>query len=104
MEALLGCWRVAQEQLGGQIRPFQPGTMVCVRPSGRAGVAITTTVDGKNVLEQTIVADGSAQPLSQDDCQRHTDQPMVARRRAAVHSRRAHLCRPAEAAKSRASR
>ena len=44
------------------------GTMVCVRPSGRFGVAITTTVDGKNVLEQTIVADGSAQPLSQGDC------------------------------------
>ena len=42
--------------------------MVCVRPSGRFGVAITTTVDGKNVLEQTIVADGSAQPLSQADC------------------------------------
>ena len=50
-------------------RPLLPaGTMVCVRPSGRFGVAITTTVDGKNVLEQTIVADGSAQPLSQGDC------------------------------------
>jgi hypothetical protein len=35
---------------------------------GRFGVAITTTVDGKSVLEQTIIADGSAQPLSQRDC------------------------------------
>ena len=42
--------------------------MVCVRPSGRFGVAITTTVDGKSVLEQTIIADGSAQPLTQRDC------------------------------------
>ena len=42
--------------------------MVCARPSGRFGITVTTTVDGKNVLEQTIVADGSPQPLSQEDC------------------------------------
>ena len=64
----LGCWTVAQEQFGQQPVSVPSGTMVCVRPSGRFGVAITTTVDGKNVLEQTIVADGSAQPLSQGDC------------------------------------
>ena len=63
----LGCWTVVQDQRG-QSAPLPAGTMVCVRPSGRSGVAITTTVDGKNVLEQTIVADGSAQPLSQGDC------------------------------------
>jgi hypothetical protein len=63
----LGCWTIAQDQRG-QSAPVPAGTMVCVRPSGRFGVAITTTVDGKNVLEQTIVADGSAQPLSQGDC------------------------------------
>jgi hypothetical protein len=64
----LGCWTVAQEQMGQQPISVPAGTMVCVRPSGRSGVAITTTVDGKNVLEQTIVADGSAQPLTQGDC------------------------------------
>jgi hypothetical protein len=63
----LGCWTIVQDQYG-QAAPLPAGTMVCVRPSGRFGVAITTTVDGKNVLEQTIVADGSAQPLSQADC------------------------------------
>ena len=63
----LGCWTIAQDQ-HGQSAPVPAGTMVCVRPSGRFGVAITTTVDGKTVLEQTIVADGSAQPLSQGDC------------------------------------
>ncbi len=63
----LGCWTIVQDQRG-QSAPLPAGTMVCVRPSGRFGVAVTTTVDGKNVLEQTIVADGSAQPLSQGDC------------------------------------
>jgi hypothetical protein len=63
----LGCWTISQDRLS-QSAPIPAGTMVCVRPSGRAGVTITTTVDGKNVLEQTIVADGSAQPLSQGDC------------------------------------
>ena len=64
----LGCWTVAREQMGEQPIPVPAGTMVCVTPSGRAGVAIATTVDGKNVLQQTIVADGSAQPLTQADC------------------------------------
>lgn len=65
----LGCWRVLQEQLDAQSVPVATGLTVCVRPSGPSGVAITTTVDGKSVLEQTIVADGSTQPLSQEDCQ-----------------------------------
>jgi hypothetical protein len=65
--AYLGCWTIVQDQYG-RSTPVPAGTMVCVRPSGRFGVAITTSVDGKNVLEQTIVADGSAQPLSQGDC------------------------------------
>jgi hypothetical protein len=63
----LGCWTIAQDQ-HGLSAPVPAGTMVCVRPAGRFGVAITTTVDGKNVLEQTIVADGSPQALSQGDC------------------------------------
>jgi hypothetical protein len=63
----LGCWTIVQDQRG-QSAPLPAGTMVCVRPSGRFGVAVTTSVDGKNVLEQTIVADGSAQPLTQGDC------------------------------------
>ena len=61
----VGCWSVVQDQYG---RSAPAGTTVCVRPTGRSGVTITTTVDGKSVLEQTIVADGSAQPISQADC------------------------------------
>lgn len=64
----LGCWRIVQEHMGDQNVPIAPGLMVCAQPSGRAAVAVTTTVDGKNVLEQTIVADGSAQPVTQADC------------------------------------
>ena len=63
----LGCWTIVQDQRG-QSAPVPAGTMVCARPSGRFGIAVTTTVDGKNVLEQTIVADGSPQPISQGDC------------------------------------
>jgi hypothetical protein len=63
----LGCWTALQDQRFNSA-PNPAGTMVCVRPSGRFGVAVTTTVDGKNVLEQTIVADGSPQAISQGDC------------------------------------
>ncbi len=65
----LGCWRVLDEQVDAQAVPVAKGLTVCVRPSGPSGVAITTTVDGKNVLEQTIVSDGSAHPLSEENCQ-----------------------------------
>jgi hypothetical protein len=63
----LGCWTIVQDQYGLSA-PVPAGTTVCVRPSGRSGVAVTTTVDGKNVLEQTIVADGSSQALSHQNC------------------------------------
>ena len=63
----LGCWTIVQDQYGLSA-PVPAGTTVCVRPSGRSGVAVTTTVDGKNVLEQTIVADGSSQTLSHQNC------------------------------------
>jgi len=63
----LGCWTVLQDRRLTSA-PNPAGTMVCVRPSGRFGVAVTTTVDGNNVLEQTILADGSPQPISQGDC------------------------------------
>jgi hypothetical protein len=63
----LGCWTIVHDQYG-RSAPVPAGTMVCVRPEGRAGIAVTTTVDGKNVLEQTIVADGTAQPISQAGC------------------------------------
>jgi hypothetical protein len=63
----LGCWTIA---LGTADYPVAvpAGTTVCVKPTGRNEVTITTTVDGKQVLEQTVVADGSAQQMTQADC------------------------------------
>ena len=64
------------------------------RPSGRFGFCVTTTVDGKNVLEQTIVADGSAQPLSEETAPAHSHhwsrdgERLYDRRRTAQHSDR----------------
>ena len=72
----LGCWTIVQDQYG-RSAPVPAGTMVCVQPAGRSGVAVTTTVDGKNVLEQIIVGDGSAQPISQADCH-GTSPPLLA--------------------------
>ena len=65
----LGCWRIVQEQMGTQTVPLASGMMVCVQPSGQDGVTMTTTVDGTKVLEQTIVANRTAQAVSQADCQ-----------------------------------
>src|SRR5687767_7758485 len=64
----VGCWKIAQENLGEHPVPLAPGTTVCVRPSGPNTIVITTTVDGKDALEQTIVADGTPQPVAQGDC------------------------------------
>ena len=64
----VGCWKIVQENLGAHPVPLAPGTEVCVKPSGRTGVSVTTTVNGKAALEQTIVADGTAQKISQADC------------------------------------
>ena len=64
----IGCWKIVQENLGEHPVPLAPGTTVCVRRSESNAIVITTTVDGKDVLEQTIVADGTPQPVSQGDC------------------------------------
>jgi hypothetical protein len=64
----LGCWRLFQENVSDQNVPVASGMMVCVQPSGTSGVSMTTTVEGKTVLEQKIVADGTAQPVSESDC------------------------------------
>lgn len=64
----LGCWRLFQENVGEQNRSGASSMMVCVQPSGTTGVTMTTTVEGKTILEQNIVADGTAQPVKESDC------------------------------------
>jgi hypothetical protein len=77
----IGCWQVTEEsvddgaqllaQLGGA-QPSRtntaPGTLVCVAPSGDNGVTVTTTVNDRPVLTETIVADGTERPLSEEGC------------------------------------
>jgi uncharacterized membrane protein YgcG len=65
----LGCWNLVHENVSDRDVPVSPGMVVCVQPSGASGVAITTTVEGKTILEQKIVADGLPQPVTQSDCE-----------------------------------
>jgi hypothetical protein len=58
-----GCWEL-----------IDGGATSCVAPSTAGAVTLTTIVDGKSVLEQTIVADGVDHALTEPDCtgsQRH---------------------------------
>jgi hypothetical protein len=65
----VGCWQIVQEHVGQEMVPVAPGLRVCVQPAAASAVAITTTVDGKPVLEQTVLANGTPQPISQGGCQ-----------------------------------
>ena len=58
-----GCWELVEG-----------GATSCVAPSTAGAVTLTTMVDGKQVLEQTIVADGADHALAETGCtgsQRH---------------------------------
>ena len=58
-----GCWELVDG-----------GATSCVAPSTAGAVTLTTIVEGKPVLEQTIVADGAAHALAETGCtgsQRH---------------------------------
>jgi len=87
----VGCWALAvllgistavgAQQLDARWAPFagcwelvDGGATSCVAPSTAGAVTLTTMVDGKSVLEQTIVADGADHALTEPDCtgsQRH---------------------------------
>ena len=77
--AWMGCWQIAEESLDDVERllatqPGQPaperasGARVCVTPSEDGGATMTTLVNGKSVLTETIVADGKARPLTDPTC------------------------------------
>ena len=79
----LGCWQLLDESVR-QPLPFAAavlgaanartpragdGVRVCVTESRETnGVTLTTTVEGQPALEQTIVADGAARPVSEAEC------------------------------------
>jgi hypothetical protein len=52
-----GCWELVDG-----------GAASCVTPSTAGAVTLTTLMDGKTVLEQTIAADGAPRPLTETGC------------------------------------
>ena len=67
----LGCWTVSVDTTRGGdavfAEPATPRARVCVTARANAA-ALTTEVTDKPALVQTIVADGSSQPLSESGC------------------------------------
>jgi hypothetical protein len=67
----LGCWTVNVDTTRGGDAVFAdqqaPSARVCVTARGNSA-ALTTEVGDKPSLSQTIVADGSAQPLNEGGC------------------------------------
>jgi hypothetical protein len=78
----LGCWELSHEMLDDpeQRRPTDvpltrsvpdPSTAirVCVTPEGAtSGVRMSTEVDGRPVIEERLVADGTEQPVDEANC------------------------------------
>src|SRR5947207_7859191 len=71
----LGCWRLLQENVGMEstvmlkTTPGGPAIVVCVQPSAAtSGVTMTTFADGKQVLEQHVVADSVAHQVAKSGC------------------------------------
>lgn len=84
----LGCWQLLQDNqddradfdaedfVRDRTRPARPaGTVesvadltVCVTPSGRDGVAMTTRSDGAVLFEDSVVADGARHALTGEAC------------------------------------
>jgi uncharacterized membrane protein YgcG len=80
----LGCWEMVRENVreGAAALPdgqppaelppplvVRPAPRVCVMGKGLNAVTLTTTLDGQAPLVQTLVADGSEQPLDGPSCQ-----------------------------------
>lgn len=77
----MGCWQVAEESVedteqllaGLTDSPTaetsrRRGARVCVTPSPDGGATMTTIVNGKTVLTETVVADGKPRPLADPAC------------------------------------
>jgi hypothetical protein len=77
----MGCWQVADESIqdaaallsqmaGTSSAPANttPNALVCVTPAADGGATMTTIVNDKPVLVETVVADGSRRPLTDANC------------------------------------
>jgi hypothetical protein len=75
----MGCWQIAEESVEDVERLLAemsrtptgatttPGARVCVTPA-EGGATMTTYVNDKPVLTETIIADGTQRPLSDSNC------------------------------------
>jgi uncharacterized membrane protein YgcG len=76
----MGCWQVSEESIedaekllaaltGAPVtQSSRSAARVCVTPSPEGGATMTTLVNGKAVLTETIVADGTTRPLTDPTC------------------------------------
>jgi hypothetical protein len=57
----LGCWRLEDDLVG-------TGARVCITPDGQNGVKLQTLVGTQRGLDEVIVPDGVARPITDPDC------------------------------------
>jgi hypothetical protein len=57
----LGCWRLEDDLVG-------TGARVCITPDGQNGVKLQTLVGTQRGLDEVIVPDGVARPISDPEC------------------------------------
>jgi hypothetical protein len=70
MRAWLGCWDVIADPEDDSQESRTERQMICVAPGGTPrSIDMTVLVDGKSVAEETIITDGSRQPVSDDGCE-----------------------------------
>src|SRR5262245_2558089 len=78
----LGCWELSDESVDDGSaaiarllgvppprRRENAGAVVCVAPAPDGGAVMTTYIDDRPVLSETIVADGKTRPLTEPGCQ-----------------------------------
>ncbi len=76
-----GCWQLTEESvddgsstiarllgLPAPTTSANADAIVCVTPAVATGATMTTLVNGRTVLTETIVADGAQKPLAEPDC------------------------------------
>ncbi len=67
--AWLGCWELEAQAREGSQEPLQGQRLVCLSPGERPdSLALTSFVDGRVVMEQALVTDGSKQPVDDGGC------------------------------------
>ena len=62
----LGCWELVANDAGDGAAESAPRT--CVTPLGDNGVTITTTVPDQEPATQTLIPDGVARPIADEEC------------------------------------